>query len=86
MGGWQAGKCALDLVDRIQYVGSRDLCNEMRKVFGLPKLPPLPEVLEEEVKTPTPTSGDRMKKIAGGVVSVIYFAGIIAGVKLGGVF
>lgn len=37
---WQAGKCALDLVDRIQIHGTRDLCNEMREVFGLPKLPP----------------------------------------------
>ena len=84
-GGWKAGKCALDLVDRIQYVASRDLCNEMREVFGIPELPP-PEVLQlEEIKTPAPT-GQRMKKIISGVVSVVCLAGIIVGVKLGGVF
>ena len=30
------------------------LINKMREVFGIAKLPPLPEVLEEEDKTPTP--------------------------------
>ena len=41
-GGGQAGKCALDLVDRILIHGTTPLCNEMREVFGLPKLlPPL---------------------------------------------
>ena len=59
----------------------------MREVFDLPELPPPEtEVLQlEEIKTPTPT-GQRMKKIISGVVSVVCFAGIIVGVKLGGIF
>ena len=39
-GGLGAGKSALDLVERLQFKGSRELCDEMRELFGLPPLPP----------------------------------------------
>ena len=39
-GGYPAGKSAIDLVDKLQYFFTRELCEEMRQVFGLPPLPP----------------------------------------------
>ena len=83
-GGWGAGKSALDLVDRLQFKASRELCDEMRELFGMPPLPPTSPPpspsLEEQNKI---ANKMKMKKVAGAIVSLIALAGIIVGVKFG---
>ena len=86
--GWRrsisSSESATDLVDRLQYSHSRELCNEMREMFGLPTLRPVPpsEVLQPEENSKVDNKM-KMKKLAVAAVMVITVFAIVVGVKFG---
>ena len=83
--GWRrsisSSDSAIDLVDRLQYSHSRELCDEMREMFGLPPLRPVPpsEVFQSEENNKVDKKM-KMKKLGGAAVMLITVVAIVIGV------